>query len=89
MWADGRAHHGMWKDGSQNGEGTKVKANMEMTKSFWLNGKSQNELELSDAERTDIALYITNMHNERSAIISKQRTSTTQRSRNFERQKAR
>jgi len=39
MWADGRAHYGMWKDGNQNGEGTKIMANMDMTKSFWLNGK--------------------------------------------------
>lgn len=54
MWADGRAHYGMWKEGNQNGEGTKIMANMDMTKSFWLNGKKQHELELNEAERSEI-----------------------------------
>lgn len=39
MWANGRTYYGMWRDGVQNGEGTKVQPNMDMKKSFWVNGK--------------------------------------------------
>ena len=88
MWADGRAHYGMWKDGNQNGEGTKVLANMDMTKSFWLNGKKQHELQLSDAERQEIAVYIQRMHSERAISMQDKRRSSVQRSsRNYDKQR--
>ena len=76
MWADGRAHYGMWKDGNQNGEGTKVMANMDMTKSLWLNGKKQNELELIEAERSEIAVHIQKMHRDRAQMMSSNRRSS-------------
>ena len=79
MWADGRAHYGMWKDGKQNGEGTKVLANMDMSKSFWLNGKKQNELELSDAERQDISVYVQKMLSERATSKQDRRRTSVQR----------
>ena len=65
-------------------------ANMDMTKSLWLNGKKQHELELIEAERSEIALYIQKMHQDRARTMSNNRRSTVSRgSRNYDRQRQR
>ena len=53
-------------------------ANMDMTKSLWLNGKKQNELELIEAERSEIAVYIQKMHQDRANMMSTNRRSSVQ-----------
>ena len=54
MWIDGRVYYGMWKDGAQHGEGTIVNPNMEMKKALYEKGRETVQLELGEAERTEI-----------------------------------
>ena len=74
VFANGLVYYGTWKNGQQHGEGTKVQPNMEMEKSLWQNGKVQSGLDLSEAERADIQLYMQSMQKER--LVNRRSTSS-------------
>ena len=68
----------MWKNGQQHGEGTKVYPNNEMQKSLWYNGKVQSSLEMTEAERADIAQYMKGLRKERQINRHRNKSSARQ-----------
>lgn len=82
MWTDGRVYYGMWRNGQQHGEGTTVMPNMNMKKSLWEAGKEKAVLELSEAERQEIADFVQSMQTDQQKYL-KGRTSSGRRSTNL------